>query len=477
VREAERFADATQSEPGDDAVILARAADGERASYWSGIPMKHFWASHSWITGASGAGKTYFVIGLLAQVLRRGQHPIIVVDLKGELAAFMIEVLLPALVHVRGLDVLRDLRIVRPFDREFLPQLRVTLPETGIDRDAQAMGLTTAIEQGLASEIGTRMARIFLHMIALAIELNEPLTMLKHWMVCPALFQAAASRSEDQSIRAYAVTFVERESKLSIDALLSRIDTFLFLKDTQAMLSAPSCVSFSEALKSGITIVDLGNPPAGVERVARFWSGLIIGRLTRAIMSRPVTEATRPAWIPYEEAQEAFGHDRADQFGRLLALSRYKKVSLAFINQQASQVAAESPNLLRLLQTNTRWQAVFRCNMEDAKAFTATMPFDGRNERRAFMRELMNLPRRHYNLWLKETPFGPQCVLSPKLDLARLHALAAKAPADVRRAIRQGTVAMPRRDLERLVLPPPMPTFRAAPERRERRRGSLPDLG
>ena len=296
------------------------------------------------------------------------------------------------------------------------------------------------------------MNRIFLKLTTLAIELHRPLPDVLRWLENPAALARDARESSDAAIRSYASQGFSRENRQTLEALLARLDTFLFLPETRLALSAETCVSFRDCLSSGVTIIDVGDPPAGAERVARFWAGVLGGRLTRAILSRKVTDRTRPAWVIWEEFQEALGRSQTEQFGRLLALARYKKVALWFVNQQPAQVAAQEPALVRALRTNTGLEAAFRCNIEDARALAHALPMpeagSAAEARQGLLEELTRLPDRTYLLWLKQARFRAQKVRSPRLDLQSLSDAAKQCPQRLRARIRQGTVAVPRVELE-----------------------------
>jgi hypothetical protein len=367
---------------------------------------------------------------------------------------------LPALAsHDQGHEALRQhLRVIRPFDREFLPMLRITRPEPGVSREIQAHAIASSLEDALGEELGGRMIRTFLKLTSLAIELDRPLTDVLRWLEEPRALALDARRSQNPGIRRYAAAFAQ-ENRTSIDALLARLDTFLFLRETQLCLGAPECLSFHDCLDRGVTILDLGDPPAGAERAARFWAGVLVGRLTRAILSREVAQRSPQAWVVFEEFQEALGRSQTEQFGRLLALARYKRVGLCFVNQQVGQIAAREPALVKLLRTNTGLEAAFRCNFEDAKGLAHALPVprDARSPAEARQRlteEMTRLPDRTFYLWLKKKPFRAQRVRSPRLDLDGLKKAAEGAAGEVRERIHRGMVAMPRGELEAAMAEP-----------------------
>lgn len=442
-----------QCKPGPGRVLLGRSTQASEDGSWLGLSRAELLKLHVWVMGATGSGKSFLVLGLLWQLLRSKSSPVVLVDLKGELASLLLDLVLLSLWEVPECErVLGNVRVVRPFDRERVPLLRLTEPEPGVSREVQAVNLASSLEDALGQDLGVRMNRVFLRLVGLAIDLGEPLTVLTRWLGNPAALVRDSQRSSDPILREYAREGFAQESASSLEALASRLDMFLFLPETRLALSAPRCFSLSESLQSGLTIIDVGNPPAGAERVARFWGGVLIGRLSRAIMGRVVTDNSPQTLVVLEEFQEALSSNSVEQFGRLLALSRFKKVALWFVNQQPGQLSTVDPALPKLLRTNTALEMVFRSSFEDAKSFgPALMGTPGgkgkKVEGRGF-EDLTRLPDREFFLWLKKESFGAHRARSPRLDLERMKQLAASAPADVRKALAHGSVTMDRTELE-----------------------------
>jgi len=447
------FRDAMAGDPAPGRLTLGRARDIDGKPFWCGLPMADFLGRHSWITGSTNSGKSYLALSCLLQVLRSRRCPVILFDYKSELSRLVLDLVVPALAASKdGASLLSNLRIICPFGQH-LPMLRVTEPEARVPRPIQAFNLASALEDALADDLGSRMARVFLRLVSLAIELGYPLTVIQRWLESPEAFAADALRSADPIVREYARSGFQRESRPAIDALLARLDSFLFLDEVKLALSAPSCVSFSDALESGLTIVDLGSPPAGAERAQRFWAGILTGRIARAVLSRPISTETPQAWVIFEEVQEGMNGGQADQFGRLLALARHKRVSLTLINQQPGQLAAVDPTLVRVLRTNAAIECAFRANLEDAKALVHALPppVEGKGvgeARLAQIAGLTQMPDREFLLWIKQAPFRAQRVRSPRLDLAELRRAGEGTSAEARRTIERGVVSMDRSELE-----------------------------
>lgn len=453
-----------------------------------GMSVREVLSQHGWITGATGSGKTRFAQGALIQLMRRPRVPKIILDFKGELSRDAQENLLPGLLNEPGVaEQLAQLRIIRPYGSPYIPLLRLTEPEPGIAPEVQALNLAMSLVEALGQDLGIRMERLFLKLCALAIELREPLTTIHRWLENPVSLARDALRSQDPGLRGYVRESFERETGSTREALLARLDGFFLLTETRLALSAPRCLSFGECLESGVTIINLGEPPAGAERVSKFWAAVLVGRLSRAILSRPVTEATPPVMVILEEFQEALSGSQIEQFKRLLALARYKRVALWFVNQQVSQLAAIDPALPKILRTNIGIEVIFRCNAEDARLLAPVLgggaPRRG-DHRPDPIRELITLRDREFLFWAKREAYGPQKLRSLDLDMDAFREAARTVDPRIRQAMEQGSVALPRRDLEALVAPargnraaapatpePPPP----APPRG--RRGRFPGLG
>lgn len=419
-----------------------------------GMSVEELLSQHGWVTGATGSGKTFYVLSQLVQLLRRPRSPLVIIDMKGELSRLLQETIIPGLLGEPDATIRSDqIRIIRPYGSPYIPLLRLTEPEPGIPAEVQALSLASSLEEALGRDLGIRMERLWLKLCCLAIELREPLTTIHQWLENPVTLARDALRSADPRLRAYVRQSFEKETESSREALLARLDSFFLLSETRLALSAPRCLSFGDCLESGITIINLGEPPAGAERVSRFWAGVLVGRLTRAIMSRPVTANSPQTLVILEEFQEAISGGQIEQFKRLLALARFKRVVLWFVQQQASQIAAIDPALPRILRTNTGFEAIFRCNAEDARLLAPVLgPQTPRRgvSRSDPIREFVNLKDREFMFWSKRESFGPQRIRSLDLDMEAFHRAARLIDRATRLCLEQGSVAVPRRQLEAL---------------------------
>src|SRR5438132_13656540 len=126
------------------------------------------------------------------------------------------------------------------------------------------------------------MDHVFVRLAGLAVELNQPLPVIDDWLSAPARFAGDARRSNDERLRRYAREDFPRENRASLEALRARLDSFLFVPQVRSALSDGECMSVGRAVDHGVTIIDLGNPPAGAYRVRTVLAGVLIGGVARA---------------------------------------------------------------------------------------------------------------------------------------------------------------------------------------------------
>jgi len=449
-RERLVFERSLTTSPGPGRVVIASYLGKGGDWTWLGMPGGRLVTLRAAVAGATNSGKSSWLLGVLAQVLLEDRYPVILFDAKGETVDAVLDLLLPFLLE-SGLDrgALDRLRVVRVFGPD-IPLLNLTRPEPGVPKEAQAYAVASAIEQVLAEPLGGRMHHVLVRFVALLIELGLPLTTIQPWLEDPAAFGRAASRSSDVSMREYARAGFRQENKESLRALASRLNALLFWPDARLALCAPGTVSFAEALtQPGLTVIHTGSPPAGAERLARFFSAVLVGQVVRALLSRKVEEQTPPALFVAEEIQEALGAEEARQLGRLLATARFKRAAVWLTNQSRSQLHAVDPGLVSAIRTNVELLLQFRCSPEDATAFAHLLPKEREGEaaRRELVESLTRLPQRHCYLAVRDLGLKAQPVVAPRIDFDALRESGHRVSPELRQRIQRGIVALSREQL------------------------------
>ena len=430
--------------PGDIILGKVQRPDGRWATVR--IPANLVCTMHAAFNGASGSGKSRLVMLAILQLIR-ARICTVLLDCKSETARALRDVIVPYLIAETGDESLLDrIRVVvNPFDTAVVPPLNLTQREEGVSVEAQAFSIVASVEEALADVLSPRSRPVLLRLTSAAISLERPLPTIQEWLADPASFARDAGRSIDPAIREYARSGFQHENRESLRSIGSRLSAFLFLPETRRALAARSCVRFSDIDRAGgLTIIDVGSPPAGSEQLMRFWGGPLVGMLTRGALSRTITPETVPVVLVLEEIQEVIGPQEARSLARLMSVARYRRCAVWTTNQSRSQLLRVDRNLVEAISTNVGFQAQFRSSLSDAQAFAHLLPEGGGESRAAARREqieeLTRLRKRHYYLALRDAPFRARVVRTQSLDFDELTRAAGALPADVRERIARAGV-------------------------------------
>lgn len=372
-----------------------------------GVPPSEL-MGHALVQGSSGAGKTVFVETLLAQLLQRDlAQPMILIDPKGDLAGFdvwlgALSATLPPLERERFLG---SVQVLAPFRNPDV-ELNLLAP-TGEEPELQALDVTDAISTGLDSDPSyERLWPLLTCVLAAAIQVGMTLLEVPTLLTDEALQRQVAERLPEGYTKERLLERIKGTPRATIQALLARLDRLLLTSVARRLLSARRCFSWESRLHRGITILNLAEPPAGQAALAQLFGGVLTSRLTRALLARPVNDSTRPLMVVVDECHEVLMRRTGEAMGRLLALVRYKKVAIWNLLQDLVQLERRAPELVPLLQANTRLLFIFASSPSSVRWLAPFVPDDllrarpgqrsGAAEaaRRAFLDELCRLPQR-----------------------------------------------------------------------------------
>lgn len=431
---------------------------------------------HGLVLGSTGSGKTRAVAQMVADALERfavdphAPRPW-VIDHKGDLAELAkgtVADLVGRLDAAAGKRLLDALVVVDPFSTEALVPLQVLArePGTAVGEELQAYEVASLFERLVGAALGVKQDALVFHLLLLAISRGMSLPELPPLLADADALKAAAALSPHPDVRAFFGPGY-RPQLASIAGLQARFSRLLCLPSTRLMLSARECVDFGRLLREKVVIADFGRPPLGAEDLSRFWSGFVTIKATRAIFARPQAEASRRVLIVSDEWQEGLqgGADAAEQYERVLSMSRSKGIGLVLVSQSLAGAAKVSASLPRVVSTNTSVQLLFRASIEDARSMSHLLPVTGRRlrglplpwerergspfltrpeELNALVEEVASLPERAFYFWHRGAPYRAQLVRSAEFDPAPTAFL----PEDVARRVRVGSAAVPLAELE-----------------------------
>lgn len=361
--------------PGDEIVLgFARGEDGQRVSVTASSEAV---IRHTAIIGTSDGGKTVFAAATITQLVRQDPRlPCIVVDPKGELCgglATYLTALAGAMPEGDQKAFLSGFRAVAPF-RHPLP-LNILAREPGVEPEVQALGVMDAIQAALDDDIAgfARISSVLQVTLTAAIEAGLKLPDVVRMLVDAPFRKSVEERLPQGRTREMLGTRPKTTAAASIAALVARLDRLLSSSLLREILSADTCFTFADRLETGVTLVDLSDPPAGERGVQKLLGNYLIQRLSQALLSRTVVDTTRPLMVAVDELPEVASGRACDEIGRLLALVRFKRVGVTLLFQDENQLA-RSPELLALLKANTARLIVFRGNPQSLRWIEPFLP-------------------------------------------------------------------------------------------------------
>lgn len=459
----------------DGSICLGSSLSSEGRSYSVRLPEKDVRGGGHWlVTGATGSGKSYLVLGIILQLLRSRPSGLVIIDMKGELAGLLRDVLIPGLIggsdSPESAPLLRQLAVIAPFDDATTIPFQLLAREPRLPIEVQAHEVATTFGRTVASDLGPLQQHLFRHALMLAIDVGLTLPDVAELLRDQTLLRGALERTSLEETKRYFAAQFGKERGTSVAGLLSRLDSITMYPSLRRMLRAPGMVRFDRMLETAITIVDLGGAPAGMSELSRFFGQLIFNKLTRAIFARRVEQNTPPVAIIADEFQQLLTSEVARDFERILTLARSQRVFLWSIFQQAAQVEAVSSTLLRILRTNTNYQLLMRSDLEDARTLAHVLPTTGTaqrsregfpdprtapttmtvdEERRKLLEMVPSMPDRVGWFWERRAPHPALLLRSARLDVERGRQAANRLSPELRTLIRSGVLAIPADELER----------------------------
>lgn len=455
----------------DEGVLVGRAhAD-------PGVEVRIPWrdvvgSGHALVLGASGAGKTRAVGGIVRTILSRTAADsapcnLVILDHKSEfvdLARRLLAEVLDDVPRTQARALLDRLVIVNPFSATALVPMQILKAEPGVPPEVQAFEVASVVNRLGGAELGVRQDTYLFHLLLLAITKGMSLPEVARLLSDGEELKAAAADCPSAEAREFfsGKALKDRLNAGSLEGVRARLHRLLRLPSTRAMLGGKTSVSFRELLRDRIVFIDLGSPPLGCEDIGRFWSGLVTLKLTRAIFERKPEDSKHPVALLVDEWQEglASGGDIADHYERVLSMARSRGVSFWLVSQSLAGAAKVSASLPKIVATNTNVQLLFRCSPEDARGLSHVLPVTGRRlreqpspweraqgspfltrpeELQLLVNEASSLPDRVFYLWNRKRPYPAELVRASDVNVG---ASLPRNPA-VRRRLQDGTLAVP----------------------------------
>lgn len=413
---------------------LAKLTNPHRAAIWLGttqgeqrvqLPIDKV-AAHGLVLGASGAGKSYFALSLLNQLLELLASPSGVafglLDAKGELFEKTIQYLYAYLYRLKPAEreALKKKIIIIDFSNaELITPYNILARRAYLANEIMiASRIDTISEQfsGL-SEMSVRMKMILKYFFLLLAEFDLPLSFFERLCVDPMLLSALVERTRNAQLKDYFLSRFDDESKSTLLALRQRIDSLLISEGVRLSLSAPSAPDFA-ALQDQGCIILINTAGHNITRgISEILQGLILSDIKQSVFRR-TNPNQKFIWF-FDEAQNLYKTSaNREHMVDLLTMARSFS-SLFVLMTQSLTSATRDQDILNSILGNVRWVIMLRSTLRDAGLIAPAIPVTGTilksrhnpfepaqhmsesEELKARLNEVTRLPDRTAYCWLK----------------------------------------------------------------------------
>lgn len=320
--------------------------------------------AHMHVIGASGTGKSNFLLSSVLQDIEAG-HGVVVLDPHGDL----IDDILVRIPETRLPNVI----LFDPANAECSVGINILSAETESEREHLASDVV-GMFQKLATSWGDSMGSVLTNAVLAIVESKRGGTLLdlRRFLLDDEVRKSYLSEIEDEEIR----FFWERSFPLigtrSIGPILTRLDTFLRSKTMRRVVGVPRSTFDWEEVLSGkrILLAKLSMGLLGEENGGLLGS-LLVSQLHQAALRRQrLPKAERhPAFVYCDE----FQHFTTPSTASLLSEGRKYATGLVLAHQTLSQTTGNGVEAALLGNAYTR--LVFRVSEGDAGKLAAGFSF------------------------------------------------------------------------------------------------------
>ncbi len=404
---------------GTSAIPLGTTSQGQDVA----IALQEVFA-HALILGASGAGKSYYGLGLLSQILNQPgkSHSFGILDAKGELFERAVLYLQAYLFRLEpaAREAIKKKIIVIDFsdDNLITPYNLLARKEFLADELMIANRIDTISEQfsGL-SDLSVRMRMILKYLFLLMVELDLPLSCFEQLCADPVLLGCLVERSKNPAVQDYFAGRFEGESRSTLLALRQRIDALLVSEGVRLSLSASSAPDFTALQDEGFIIL-INTAGRNITRgISELLQGLILSDIKQSVFRRS-NPSNKFIWF-CDEAQNLYkSSTNREHMVDLLTMGRSFGSFLVLLTQSLTS-AVRDQDVLNSLMANVRWVVMLRSTLRDAELIAPAIPVTGNRtkphhqpfeaakymtegeELKARLKEITKLPDRQGYCWLK----------------------------------------------------------------------------
>ena len=314
---------------------------------------------HTHVIGATGTGKSTFLLGSIVQDIRNGEG-VAVLDPHGDL----IENILPWIPEERMNDVI----IFDPADAEYPVGFNILSVHSEIEKDILSSDLV-AVFRRLSTSWGDQMNSVFANAILAFLESDTGGTLidLRRFLIEKPFRDTFLKTVTDPNI----VYYWQKEFPLlrsnSIAPILTRLDTFLRPKLIRNMVAQKQGLNFEDILDSKkILLIKLSQGLIGTEN-SYLLGTFIVSKIQQTAMARQAKAKTdRSDFYLYIDEFQYF---ITPSMSSILSGARKYHLGLILAHQDMQQLMKQDSELASSVISNAGTRICFRVGDIDAKKF------------------------------------------------------------------------------------------------------------
>jgi len=311
---------------------------------------------HMHVIGASGTGKSTFLLNLILQDIVQGQG-IGVIDPHGDLIDHIIARIPPSRI--------KDVVLVDPSDEAFPIGFNILSAHSDLEKTLLASDLV-AVFRRYSTTWGDQMGSVLSNAVLAFLESTRGGTLadLRRFLIEPVFRNEFLSTVTDSHV----LYFWKKEFPVLVGRpqapLLTRLDTFLRPKPVRYMVSQKvNRLDFADIMDSGkIFLAKLAQGAIGEENASLLGS-LLVSKFHQLTLGRQSqSESSRRLFALY---CDEFGGYVTPSMGKLLSGARKFRLALVLSHQELQQI--NDPDVLSAIIGNAGTRICFRVGEKDAK--------------------------------------------------------------------------------------------------------------